>query len=101
MTGTAVASIDTIVAIIRQLDGVGEVIRATVEEQGSAAMEITHNAAEAAKGAQEVAQAVIGVSGAVTETDQLSQTVRRNADELARTLDTSVGEFLTSARQAV
>ena len=97
MTGTAVASIDTIVAIIRQLDGVGEGIRATVEEQGSAAMEITHNAAEAAKGAQ----AVIGVSGAVTETDQLSQTMRRNADELAGTLDTSVGEFLTSARQAV
>ena len=96
-------AIESISAIIGEVNEIATGIAAAVEEQGSATSEISRNVQEAAQGTQEVASNIAGVSQAAGESGQAAAQVLETAGELAsqsNMLSHEVNKFLAEVRAA-
>jgi methyl-accepting chemotaxis protein len=101
-SGTA-AEINSIGGVISEINQVTTAIAAAIEEQGAATGEITRNVQEAARGTQDVADNIAGVSVAASETGAASQQVLGAATELsqqAERMRSEVATFIAAVRAA-
>ncbi len=102
-TGEAVAAIQGITGLIREINGVATSIAAAVEEQGAATQEIVRNVTQAAAGTGEVTANISGVAAATGETGAAAAQVLASASELSREsndLNAEVARFLATVRAA-
>jgi len=98
---TAAEAIREIGQIITEINEVGSIISAAVEEQGTVTNAIARNAQEAAAGTTEVSRTIGGLTQGAGETGQAAHLVLGAAAGLstqARDLRQSVDEFLTTLR---
>ncbi|HYD99399.1 MAG TPA: HAMP domain-containing methyl-accepting chemotaxis protein [Alphaproteobacteria bacterium] len=65
----AAGAVDSVAGLVGRIDGMAASIAAAVEEQGAAAGEIGRNIAEAARGAQRIAETIADVARDATATD--------------------------------
>jgi len=102
-TGAAVDGIQSISAVIGEIDETATAVAAAIEEQGSATKEIARNVQEAAEGAQDVSTNVVDMTSAAKQTEMAADQVTTLAgtlDERARALKSEVVHFLTGVRAA-
>jgi methyl-accepting chemotaxis protein len=102
-TGAAVASIETVGAVISEISQIGTAIAAAVDQQSAATLEISRNVQEAAKGTNEVAGNISGLSQAAGETGAAATQVLGSAGQLARQaeqLRAEVDQFLGDVKAA-
>ena len=100
-TGEAVAAIDGIGRIIREMDEISASIASAVEQQGAATAEISGNAQQAAAGTQEASSNVVQLTTVSKNTGEASVRVLEAADGMlqqASDLDKEVQRFLTNIR---
>lgn len=98
-TGDAVETIDRINAIIGSVSDLSARVAHSVEQQRNATGEIARNTQQTASGTHEVAQSITEVSSATLETENASQAMLQQADDLRRMiddLDQDVNAFLTT-----
>ena len=102
-TGEAVASIDDVGTIIKQLDEASTAIAAAMEQQGMTTQEVARNVTEAASGTQEVSSNIASVTEASQEVGAASGEVTTAAGELSRQseiMKTEVQKFIEQVRVA-
>ncbi|MFD2092619.1 methyl-accepting chemotaxis protein [Blastococcus deserti] len=95
-TGSAVAAIEEISAIVGQISDRQTTIASAVEEQEATTNEMSRSVQEAAGGTTEIAANITGVSTAAESTTQALTQTRTAVDELSRMaadLRTTVGRF--------
>ncbi|NIA68577.1 methyl-accepting chemotaxis protein [Pelagibius litoralis] len=100
-TDNTVGSIDSIVAVIRQISENANGITAAVEEQSASTQEIAHSVQDAATGTRQVAANIAGVREATEQTGSSAGEVLEAAGELSRQselLRGEVGTFLAELR---
>ena len=112
-TGGAVADIEMISGVIREVSGIVASIASAIEQQATVTRDVAGNIAQASAGVQEANQRVMetatvsktiardmaGVSAAVGEIRQGGELVQTSAEELSRLADqlrTLVGQFKVS-----
>jgi methyl-accepting chemotaxis protein len=103
-TASAVATIQRIGAVIRELDQIGSAIAAAVEEQSAATQEIARNVDEAAKGTAEVSHSIHDVTVGASESGDAASQVKLASEELARQGDVlrrEVDQFLEAVHKVV
>ena len=83
-TVQAVRSIQSIAAVVGEIDQVASAIAAAVEQQGAATQEIARNVAEAASSTGLVSEGVGRVSAGVAETNSALGVLRNAAETMAR-----------------
>ncbi len=71
----AITAIERISKTIRHMNDISTSVAASIQEQGAATQEISHNVSEAAKGTGDVSRNIIGVSHAIKEVETASQAV--------------------------
>lgn len=102
-TGNAVKAIKSISEVIDQVRDISSSIAASVEEQGAATKEISHNVLQASDGTKEVSTSIITVSQAANETGVAAEQVLSTSGELtknASVLQESVETFLSNVRSS-
>ena len=102
-TGNAVTSMDTVQAVIHQLNETSSAIAAAMEEQGATTQEISCNVQEAAAGTKDVTENITGVTQAAQEAGAASSQVTAAAGELANQstlLKDEVDKFMAQVRAA-
>lgn len=102
-TKNTVAAINSITAIIEQMQGISTTISSAVEEQGAATQEISRNVQQAAQGTQQVSGNIAGVSGSAAATGTAAQQVLAAAGQLSKNADdlrNQVQTFLISVKSA-
>ncbi len=102
-TGSAVAMVTQISAVIRRMNDLSTTVAAAVGQQGAATGEIARNVQEAAAGTDVVTHNVSRMQGAANDTGSAAQAVSSAAAGLNRTasnLDQAVAAFLASIRAA-
>ncbi len=95
-TGNAVGAIQAISEIIGQINGIQTTIAGAVEEQTATTNEMSRNVSEAARGAQEIAQNILGVAGTAQRTTdgaEQSQGVSTELAQAAEELQRLVSQF--------
>jgi len=100
-TRNAVEAIRTITTRIEEVQSVTATIAASVEEQEAATNEITHSITSASDGSAAAAENVSGVSGAIEQTRQQSETMNRSSEllgQVAGDLSAAVVSFLSSVK---
>jgi methyl-accepting chemotaxis protein len=98
-TDAAIAAIDRISSIIREVNEHSTTIAAAVEEQTATTAEMSRNIVEAATGSSEIAESVSGVATAAQITAEGVAEARETAAQLelmSRELDAVVTEFKLS-----
>ena len=102
-TRQAVTSMNSITAVIGQVDEVSTAIAAAMEEQGAATQEIARNVQEAATGTAGVTDNITSVTEASQEAGAASSQVNSKAGELndqSEQLKTEVEGFINKVRAA-
>ncbi|EAV45004.1 Methyl-accepting chemotaxis protein [Stappia aggregata IAM 12614] len=74
-TDNAVASIQSISEVVKQLDEMTSSIAAAIEEQGAATQEISHSIQTVASGTQTLDENISGVEQAINATDQAADSL--------------------------
>ena len=95
------ASVESITAIIGEIDGISTEIAAAVERQNAATASIADNVNQAALGTEEVSTTMVGVTQASAEVGRAATQVLDAAAGLSRQSDllkTEVAQFLTTVR---
>lgn len=82
-TGSAVAAINQIAMIIRQIHETQNTIASAVEEQTATTNEIGRSVSEVAKGSSDIASTISGVATATQDTAAGASSTQRAAQELA------------------
>jgi methyl-accepting chemotaxis protein len=91
-TGGTVTTIESIVAVIKQISENAQGIAAAVEEQNAATGEISRNVQEASSGTQAVASNITGVRQAAEETGTAAGDVLESAGQLSKQSELLRGE---------
>ena len=102
-TGGAVRAIEDIVRIMGDIDEVTSTIATTVEEQGSATLEIARNVGAAASGTRRLDENFRSVAEAIAESNRAAAEVNRVSRDLGGRvveLRTRVGDFLREVAAA-
>jgi methyl-accepting chemotaxis protein len=102
-TGEAVHIIEAIGETIREVDGIAGAVAATVQQQQAATSEIARNAADAARGTQEVSENIALVTGQAERAQQAAERLFAAAGGVADrsgALDSAFGRFLAQVRAA-
>jgi methyl-accepting chemotaxis protein len=86
-TGEAVTAIERINSIVDTISRLSTGVAAAVEQQRNATGEIARNTQQTASGTHEVAQTITHVSAATQETEQASQAMLTQADQLQTMID--------------
>ena len=103
VTDQTVGAIETITALIREIDVVATSIAAAVEQQGAATQEIVRNVAQASVGTSAVTGNIAGVAQASETTGMAATQVLTSASALSRQseqLTAEVHRFLATVRAA-
>lgn len=82
-TRSAVTAIGKMSEVIGQINDISNTIAGAVEEQSATTRELSNNVTEAAKGASEIAQSIIGVAEMSKVTTEGSGNIQTAAKELA------------------
>jgi methyl-accepting chemotaxis protein len=82
-TGTAVAAIGEINAVIDRISQIQSVIASSVEEQAATMNEISGNSAEASQGSSQIAENILGVSEAARSSTEAAANTSQSAEHLA------------------
>ncbi|HVI50239.1 MAG TPA: cache domain-containing protein [Candidatus Sulfotelmatobacter sp.] len=102
-TQGAVTAISGIASTIDAISHTSSAVAAAVEEQLAATQEITRNVQQAASGTQEVSAMIGRLHGLTDNIGQVSETVSKVSGDLnreAERLNSEVGGFLSSVREA-
>lgn len=102
-TEQSVAAINTISGVIGRLSEISNVIAASVEEQGTATLDISRNLNQASTSTAEVTEHIDGVSQANAEAVVATERMKAGAAELDETcarLRSEIKGFLTKVRAA-
>ena len=102
-TQDAVNAINQITATMGSVDQYMASIASSVEQQGAATDEISHNVAQAAQGTRSVVSNISGVTQATTQTAQSAQDVNAAAGsvtENTKRLDETINAFLRAVAAA-
>ncbi|MBI5388635.1 MAG: methyl-accepting chemotaxis protein [Verrucomicrobia bacterium] len=83
-TQAAVAAIQEVSGIIKQIHEIQTTIASSVEEQAATMNEISANSAEASRGSTEIAKNIVSVSEAAKSSTQAASSTAAAAGELAR-----------------
>jgi methyl-accepting chemotaxis protein len=100
---TVFAAIQTISGTICEINTISGAIAAAVEEQNTTAVEIAHNAEEAAQGSRQVSSNIRNVSEAAADAGQASTNILRAAAGLTKegeTLRAAADAFIARVRAA-
>ncbi len=100
-TREAVSAIDEIVSMIAEISQRASSVAAAIEEQTAATSEISQNVEQAALGTEEISAAMVGLSGAIADTNNAAGDVNRSATDLGQQnskLQQEVHRFLGSMR---
>ena len=103
VTDQTVGAIETITALIREIDVVATSIAAAVEQQGAATQEIVRNVSQASVGTSAVTGNIAGVAQASETTGMAATQVLTSASALSRQseqLTAEVHRFLATVRAA-
>ncbi len=95
-TRESVAAIETIVAIINEINTIVTSVAAAIEEQSATTQEISNNVSQAAAGVQEVNENVTQVSAVAAEVTKDIHQVSQSADEMntgSLQVNSSAGEL--------
>jgi methyl-accepting chemotaxis protein len=100
-TQEAVKAIASIAHVITEINSIGSMVAAAVQEQTAATGEIARNVDQASLGTQEVSRNIGMVEGAARETGGAAEQINESASELAlqaNNLQKEVQAFLSSVR---
>jgi len=100
-TDTAVASIQSIADVVKELDEMTSSIAAAVEEQGAATQEISHSIQTVANGAQTLDENITGVGEAIQSTDRAAENFLAAADRMtgsANAISTEIRDFFQALK---
>ncbi|MCK7611590.1 globin-coupled sensor protein [Roseibium sediminicola] len=100
-TDMAVASIQSIADVVKELDEMTSSIAAAVEEQGAATQEISHSVQTVANGAQTLDENITGVGEAIQSTDRAAENFLSAADrmtESANAISNEIRDFFQALK---
>ncbi|NFV80091.1 methyl-accepting chemotaxis protein [Magnetospirillum aberrantis] len=86
-TTEAVQAVSSIVAAIRDVDGISQGIAAAIEQQGAATLEIARNVTQTSDAAQEVSLRITSVSDEAAASGQRAGQVRSVSEEMAEAIE--------------
>jgi methyl-accepting chemotaxis protein len=102
-TADSATAINSVTAVIQEINGIAKAIAAAVEQQGAATDDIARNVQEASTGTTEVSANIAGVREATAQSSAASTQVLSSASNLSHQstrLRSEVDKFLASVRAA-